>query len=122
MIRKLAAIALAISFIAIATSGMMMFVIEKPSFTLQMHPVHKLFGLIMVLSALIHISFNYRMLLNHLRTRGSALFGALLVVMLTLLYGVALNNEVPVELAEQMDAAAAMAESIKHGDHDSHTH
>ncbi len=111
MVRKLAAIALAISFLALSTSGMMMFVIEKPSFTLQMHPVHKLFGLVMVISALIHISYNYRMLINHLRTRGSALFGGLLVVALTIMYGVALNNEVPAELAEQMDRAAMEAES-----------
>ena len=111
MIRKLSAIALAVSFIAIATSGMMMFVIEKPSFTLQMHPVHKLFGLVMVVSALIHLSLNYRALLNHLRTRGSALFGVVLVAALTVMYGVALNNEVPAALAEQMDRAAMEAES-----------
>lgn len=111
MIRKIAAIALAISFIAIATSGMMMFVIERPSFTIQMHPVHKLFGLVMIASALIHISLNYRALLNHLRTRGSALFGAFLVAALTVMYGVALNNEMPAELAEQMDQAAMEAES-----------
>ncbi len=114
MIRKLAATALAISFLAVATSGMMMFVIEQPSFTLQMHPVHKLFSLVMILSALIHISFNYQTLFNHLRTRGAALLGGLLVVAVTLMYGVALNNPVPEALAQQMDEAAAAAEAIKH--------
>ena len=30
--------------------------------------------------------------------------------------GVAINNEVPTEIAEPMDALAAKAEAIKHGD------
>ncbi len=50
MARKFFTVSLFISFIAMSTSGMMMFVIEKPSFTIQMHPVHKLFGLIMIIS------------------------------------------------------------------------
>lgn len=47
MFRKIVAITLAVSFVAMATSGLMMFSINKTSFTLQMHPVHKLFGLLM---------------------------------------------------------------------------
>lgn len=37
MFRKFVAVTLFVSFIAMATSGMMMFVIERPSFTIQMH-------------------------------------------------------------------------------------
>lgn len=111
MIRKIAAITLAISFIAMATSGLMMFFIEKPSFTIQMHPVHKLFGLLMIVAAVTHISLNYRALFSHLKSRGSAIYGGVLVVFLVLLYGVAINNEVHEDLAKKMDAAAAEAES-----------
>ncbi len=110
MIRKIAAVTLAVSFLAMSTSGMMMFVIEKPSFTLQMHPVHKLFGLIMVIAATAHISLNFRPLLKHLQERAVAVWGGLLVVLLVVLYGVALDNEVPDDLAAQMDSAAARAE------------
>jgi Domain of unknown function (DUF4405) len=110
MIRKLAAIGLFVSFLAMSTSGMMMFVIEKPSFTLQMHPVHKLFGLVMIISVVAHLSFNYRALLNHLKARAAAAVGGILIVLLVVSYGVALNNKVPADLAEQMDAAAAKAE------------
>ena len=110
MLRKFAAISLAVSFLAMATSGMMMFVIEKPSFTIQMHPVHKLFGLLMIVAALTHISLNYRSLLNHIKNRAAAVYGGILVVVLVLLYGAAINNKVPQDLAKQMDSAAAAAE------------
>lgn len=63
MIRKLAAIGLFVSFLAMPSLGMMMFVIEKPSFTIQI--------------------------------------------------GVALNNPLPADLAQQMDAAAAQIEGSK---------
>jgi len=111
MVRKIAAISLAISFLAMATSGLMMFFIEKPSFTIQMHPVHKLFGLVMVIAAITHISLNYRSLLNHIKTKSVAIYGGVLVVILVLLYGVAINNKVPESLAKQMDSAAAKAEA-----------
>lgn len=113
MIRKLAAIGLFVSFLAMASSGMMMFVIEKPSFTIQMHPVHKLFGLLMIISVVAHLSLNYRALLNHLKTRSAAWAGGVLVVLLVVLYGVALNNQLPAYLAQQMDAAAAQIEGSK---------
>lgn len=111
MLRKFAAISLAVSFLAMATSGLMMFFIEKPSFTIQMHPVHKLFGLLMVVAAITHISLNYRSLLNHLKTKSTVIYGSILVVLLVLLYGVAINNEVPKDLAKKMDSAASEAES-----------
>ena len=111
MLRKIAAIGLFVSFLAMSTSGMMMFVIEKPSFTIQMHPVHKLFGVIMILSVVAHLSVNYKALLNHMKNRAAAWVGGVLVVLMVALYGVAINNQVPEDLARQMDDAAAKAES-----------
>jgi hypothetical protein len=109
MARKLATIALAVSFLALSTSGMMMFVIEKPSFTIQMHPVHKTFGFIMVIAAIAHIYFNYRILLTNLKKKAPAILGSVLVVLLVLTYGVSINNAVPEDLATTMDEAAAKA-------------
>ena len=110
MIRKIAAVTLAVSFLAMATSGLMMFVIEKPSFTIQMHPVHKLFGLIMVVAAVAHISLNLKPLLRHFKAKSMAAYGSVLVVLLVVLYGVVINNAVPDDLAKVMDEAAAKAE------------
>lgn len=105
--RKIAAVTLAVSFVAMATSGIMMIVVEKPSFTIQMHPVHKVFGVLMIAAAIAHLSLNFRSLLAHLRTRSVAVYGSVLVAALVILYGVAINRTIPSELAEQMDAAAA---------------
>ncbi len=92
MLRKIAAISLAVSFLAMATSGLMMFFIERPSFIIQMHPVHKLFGLLMVVAAITHISLNYRALLSHIKTKSTAIYGGVLVVILVLLYGVNIDT------------------------------
>lgn len=113
MLRRFATVSLAVSFVAMATSGLMMFFVEKPSFTIQMHPVHKLFGLVMVVAAIIHLTLNFQSLKVHLQTRKVALFGGILVIALVLLYGVAINNKIPSELAAQMDAAAAKVEQKK---------
>jgi len=110
LIRKIVAVSLLVSFVAMSTSGMMMFVIEKPSFTIQMHPVHKLFGVIMIISVIGHLSFNLRSLLTYVKTKSVALFGSLLVVVLVLLYGVAINNKLPDEIAIPMDELASKAE------------
>jgi hypothetical protein len=109
--RKIAAVTLAVSFVAMATSGIMMYVVEKPSFTIQMHPVHKVFGILMIAAAVTHLSLNFRGLLNHLKTRSIAVYGSVLVALLVLLYGVAVNKTIPPELAQQMDAAAAQADA-----------
>ena len=111
MFRKIVAISLFVSFIAMATSGLMMFVIEKPSFTIQMHPVHKLFGLVMIVSVIAHLSFNMRSLLSYLKSRSVSIAGGVMIFVLVLLYGVAINNKVPTEIAGPMDKLAAEAES-----------
>ena len=105
--RKIAAVTLAVSFVAMATSGIMMIVVEKPSFSIQMHPVHKVFGILMVAAAIAHLTLNFRGLLAHLKTRSVAVYGSVLAAALVILYGVAIHRTIPPELAEQMDAAAA---------------
>ena len=76
-----------------------------------MHPVHKLFGLLMVVAAIIHISLNYRSLFNHIKTKSTAIYGGIMVILLVLLYGVAVKNKVPEDLAKRMDSAAVETES-----------
>ncbi len=110
MFRRIVAMAMLVSFIAMSSSGAMMFVIEKPSFTIQMHPVHKLFGVLMVLSAIAHITLNFKSIKAHVRFRSALFAASTLTVLLVLLYGVALNNTVPSELATKMDEAASKAE------------
>ena len=116
MFRQLVAITLLISFIAMSTSGLMMFFINQTSFTLQMHPVHKLFGLLMVIAAISHIVLNFKSILNHLKNKWGVVVGSILVVILVLLYSVALNHSVPPELATKLDNLAKQAEQQAEGE------
>lgn len=108
--RRLTAICLLVSFVALATSGMMMFVIEKPSFTIALHPVHKSFGLLMVLSASSHLWLNRRALFNHLRQRSGMLWLSVLTALLTMAYGVAFQADRTTPLAQQLDTLARQFE------------
>lgn len=111
MRRKITAIALLISFVAMATSGLLMFWIEKPSFTIRMHPVHKLFGLIMVAAAISHIGLNGRSVLAYMKQRSMALVAGALTALLVLTYAVVIMQPIPPELATPLDEAAQRAEN-----------
>lgn len=115
MFRKFVAIAMFVSFVAMSTSGLLMFFISRPSFTLQMHPVHKVFGLLLVIAAIAHITLNFRSLKTHLKTRSVAIGGAVLIAGLVGLYAVALNQAVPADTAAALDALADKAEQQMEG-------
>jgi hypothetical protein len=62
------------------------------------------------IAAVTHLSLNFRGLVNQLKSRSVAVHGSVLVAALVLLYGVAVHKEIPADLAQQMDAAAAKVE------------
>ncbi len=109
-LRAVTAIVLFVSFIAMSTSGLLMLVIDRPSFSIRMHPVHKLFGVLMVLGLLSHLSLNYRALLAHTRQRAVAWVGAALGVVLVLVYAVAAFSEMDAGQAALIDQAAEQLE------------
>jgi glucan phosphoethanolaminetransferase (alkaline phosphatase superfamily) len=113
MFRRLVDVTLLVSFVAMSTSGMMMFFIERPSFTLQMHPVHKIFGMLLTITVICHLSLNYRLLWQHLRKRAGVIALAVLTVLLVLLYTASFTKAVvPADLAQRMDSAAKEAEEL----------
>ena len=65
----------------------------------------------MVASVVGHLSFNYPSLLTYLKTKSVAIFSGVLVCILILLYGVAINNKVPESIAKPLDSLAKEAES-----------
>ncbi|MBU1359746.1 MAG: DUF4405 domain-containing protein [Gammaproteobacteria bacterium] len=115
MFRKIVAVTMFVSFIAMSTSGLLMFVIDRTSFTLQMHPVHKVFGLLMVVTALAHITFNFRSLKAHVKARAGTIAGGVLVAALVGLYAVAMSNSVPTDTAAALDALSHKAEQQMEG-------
>ena len=113
MFRRLVAICLLVSLVAMGTSGMLMFFIEAPSFTIQMHPVHKLFGLLMVFSACCHLYLNRRALFNHARQRSGSIALVALTVALVGLYALALQMDRHTPVGKQMDELAKAFEQAR---------
>ncbi len=110
MFRKFIAIIMLISFVAMSTSGLLMFFVDRPSFTVQMHPVHKLFGLLLVVTALGHIGLNARSLKTYLKTRSVAIACSALIASLVVLYAFALSRPLSSEQAAALDAVAKKLE------------
>lgn len=115
MFRKFVAAALLVSFTAMATSGLLMIFVGKTSFTIQMHPVHILFGFLMIAAALAHLTLNMKPLLNHLKNFRAAIFTTVLTAALVGLYAAALSNSVPDELAQPLNALSEQAENALEG-------
>jgi hypothetical protein len=111
MRRRITAITLLVSFVAMATSGLLMIVVDKPSFTIQMHPVHKLFGLLLIGAALSHIQLNARAIGAHLKEHSAAIAAAVLTAALALTYALVALNPIPPDIAEPLDKAAQQAEN-----------
>ncbi len=111
MIRKITAITLLVSWIALASSGMLMLWMDQPSFTLRMHPVHKLFGVLLVIAVSVHIMLNRRALAAHLSTRAGWTTAVTLGVVLAITYTIVAFSHVPEELARPLDEAARLIEA-----------
>lgn len=114
MFRKLVAITMLVAFVAMSTSGLLMFFIDRPSFTVQMHPVHKLFGLLSVVTALGHIGLNVSSLKTYLKTRSVAIVCGALIASLVGLYALALSRPLSSEQAAALDAFAKKLEQEGH--------
>lgn len=65
-----------------ATSGLLMFVVDRPTPTIRMHPVHRLFGLVLIGAALSHIQLSSREISAHLKERSAAIAAAVLAIAL----------------------------------------
>lgn len=75
-----------------------MFFIGRPSFTQQMHPPHKLFGMFMAVLSVFHIYYNRKPMMNYLKEKRGMLIASILFVILVVLYSIGLNKEIPAEL------------------------
>jgi len=102
MFRKCVSITLVLSFIALGSSGLLMLILNSFSFQLQMHPVHKVFGVIMVLAGCFHVYLNFKPIKNYLKNKQVLVPGAILSVFLIFLFVVGLNKPLDTERIEQI--------------------
>lgn len=113
MIRKIASTTLLVSFVALASSGMMMMVIDTFEFQLRMHPVHKLFGIAMVVSGLVHVYLNFKSIKKYLSSRKVLIYGVVLVVFMFLLYFAGFKKPIDQSVIKDVEVGVSMLQKEK---------
>jgi len=111
MIRRLTTPVLLVAFLGMASSGLMMLVVDQPSFTLRMHPVHKLFGIVLVAAVGVHLCTQAATLRRHLKAPAVRSVAGLVLTLLVICYALAWMNPVASEQAQQIDEMARRIEA-----------
>ena len=111
MLRPFVSITLVISFVALGFSGLLMIILNSFSFQLQMHPVHKVFGIIMVLAGCLHVYLNFNPIKNYLKNKKMLVLGVALSFCLSFLVVVGLNKPMDPELVEHVQRLMSQMES-----------
>lgn len=103
MFRQCVSITLVISLVALGVSGVLMIFLNSLSFQLQMHPVHKIFGIIMVVAGCFHLFLNFKPIKRYL-TSGKILgFGAIMSLLLVLLCVAGANKPLNQDVINQVE-------------------
>jgi hypothetical protein len=115
-LRRFSSVALALAFVAMATSGLFMLVVDRFGSQVRMHSVHNVFGIVMVVAGLLHAVFNWKALVAHLRHRRSMILGVLLAGAMVLLFIAGLTRPVDGEASRKIDDILDAARRAEHAD------
>jgi hypothetical protein len=115
-LRRVSSVALALAFVAMATSGLLMLAVDRFGFQARLHPVHNVFGIVMVVAGVLHAAFNWKALARHLRFRWTMILGALLAGAMALLLVDGLTMPLDAEAVRQIDGILSAARQAGHGD------
>lgn len=103
MLRQYVSITLAVSLVALGSSGMLMIVLNSLAFQFQMHPVHKIFGVVMVVAGCLHVYLNFTPIRTYLKKRKVLVVATALSVLLLLLFAIGFNKSMDTETIEQIE-------------------
>ena len=115
-LRRISSITLAVAFVAMATSGLFMLVVDRFGSQLRMHPVHNVFGIIMVVAGLLHAAFNWKTLVAHLRRRQLMILSVVLAGVMLLLFVEGITRRLDVEVTRRIDDILSEARRAEHVD------
>jgi len=115
-LRRISSVTLAVAFVAMATSGLFMLVVDRFGSQVRMHSVHNVFGIVLVVAGLLHAALNWKALAAHLRYRWSMILGVLLAGAMVLLFIVGLTRPVDGEAARKIDDILSAARRAEHAD------
>jgi hypothetical protein len=114
VLRRVSSVTLAVAFVAMATSGLVMLLVDRFGLQLRMHPVHNVFGVIMVASGLLHAAFNWKTLVANLRLRRLMTLGILLASLMVLLLILGLTKAMDGEAIRRIEDILSAARQADH--------
>jgi len=103
MFRKSVSLTLLVSLVALSSSGILMIILGSFEFNLQMHPVHKIFGILLTISGGLHLYFNFGAIKKYLGNKKLALITVLLTVVMVGLYGVGMAKPLDPQKIQQIE-------------------
>jgi len=107
MNRKIVSTTLLVSLLALASSGIMMIVLGSYEFNLRMHPVHKIFGITMTISGILHVYYNFKSIKKYLGSRKVLLFGIGMVAFMLLLYFAGYKKPLDEKIIDEIENSAS---------------
>ena len=111
MFRKIVSLILLVSLVALSTSGILMIILGSFEFQLQMHPVHKIFGVLLAIAGALHLYMNFSAIRKYLGDKKLALFTLLLTALMVGLYAVGTAKPLDKEKIQQIENIMKTLES-----------
>jgi len=103
MFRQFVSITLLVSLVALSSSGILMIVLGSLEFQLQMHPVHKIFGVLLTLSGAFHLYYNFGAIKKYLSKRKMMLFAMLMTFLMVTLYALGMSKPIDKEKIAEVE-------------------
>ncbi|OGR50407.1 MAG: hypothetical protein A2049_02980 [Elusimicrobia bacterium GWA2_62_23] len=110
MFRKIIGVTMAAAFMAMASSGLLMLLNESMAFQFRVHPVHKVFAVVLVAAGLCHLFLNRGALKAYLKERGPLLAFAALVLVMAAGYIAGFTRALDEDMGKALDEIARQVE------------
>ncbi len=111
MTRKIVSTTLLVSLLALGSSGAMMLILNSYEFQLRMHPVHKLFGIAMIISGSLHVFYNFKAIKKYLESGKILLYGIVMTLFMILLYFAGFNKPLDADIIKEIETTSRRLES-----------
>ncbi|MFT7004348.1 MAG: drug/metabolite transporter (DMT)-like permease [Sulfurimonas sp.] len=103
MFRQFISLTMLVSLAALSSSGILMIVLGSFEFQLQMHPVHKIFGILLTLSGIFHVYYNFSAIKKYLGKKKMMFFAIFMTFLMTTLYAVGMAKPIDTKKVEQIE-------------------
>ena len=103
MFRQFISLTLLVSLAALSSSGILMILLGSFEFQLQMHPVHKIFGVLLTLSGAFHVYYNFAPIKKYLKKKKMMFFAVFMTFLMITLYAVGMAKPLDIDKVNQIE-------------------